>query len=361
MYYGRSDIFDSVEMSIDVVQNGQIATGDVYPQPQRTGVLWDAYLIKARFHKDNTRTLCYIATAIYKTIKPKYDYDHKAYWKDFVAQDEIELPVASPESATPDFAFMEAYIRALEQEHIRALDAYLKAAGFVDTKLTEQEEDALARFRSAKTAMFTIGGDDGLFNVKSPPKRFNANAVKFGGDHPYVVRTSQNNGQRGCIIADESHLSEGKTISFGQDTATIFYQGKPYFTGDKIKVMKFRHRELDERIAAFLLTVMRKSFSYFKWGSSSFDEKILNDVVVSLPVTPSGEIDFVFMETFIRAVMKKTIAGVVAWKDREIATTQSIVSGATASPRKATTHGMYATSRSAKLLKAADPPQGAGR
>ena len=47
MYYGDPNIFDSIEMTIDIVQNGAIATGDVYPQPQRTGILWDAYLIQA--------------------------------------------------------------------------------------------------------------------------------------------------------------------------------------------------------------------------------------------------------------------------------------------------------------------------
>ena len=322
MYYGRPDIFDSVEMSIDIVQNGQIATGDVYPQPQRTGVLWDAYLIKARFHEDNAKTLCYVAAAIYRTIKPKYSYDNKACWN-LVSQDEIVLPVASHESSSPDFVFMEAYIRALEAERIRALEVYLKAAGYDDTELTVDEKDSLAQLKRSKTAIFKVGGDEGLFDIRTPPRRFNANAVKFGGDHPYVVRTSQNNGQRGCIIEDESHLSEGKTISFGQDTATIFYQERPYFTGDKIKVMKFKPCGLDERIAMFLLAVMRKSFSNFRWGSSSFDEKILKDVAVSLPVTPSGEIDFALMETFIRAIMKKSIADVVAWKDREIATTRN--------------------------------------
>ena len=48
MYYGREEDFETAEMTIDVVQNGAIATGDVYAQPQNTGVLWDAYLIKSK-------------------------------------------------------------------------------------------------------------------------------------------------------------------------------------------------------------------------------------------------------------------------------------------------------------------------
>lgn len=58
MFYGHKDKFDSIEMSIDIVQNGAIATGNVYPQPQRTGVLWDAYLIKSIGYSD-TRETCW--------------------------------------------------------------------------------------------------------------------------------------------------------------------------------------------------------------------------------------------------------------------------------------------------------------
>ena len=37
MYYGREEDFDTAEMTIGIVQNGAIATGDVYAQPQKTG------------------------------------------------------------------------------------------------------------------------------------------------------------------------------------------------------------------------------------------------------------------------------------------------------------------------------------
>ena len=85
--------------------------------------------------------------------------------------------------------------------------------------------------------MFTLGE---LFEVLTSKKRFDANKVQVfeEGKNPYVVRTSSNNGQRGFIDEDELYLNDGNTISFGQDTATMFYQEKPYFTGDKIKILK---------------------------------------------------------------------------------------------------------------------------
>lgn len=49
MYYGRESDFDSVEMAIDIVNDGAVSTGNVYPQPQKTGVLYNAYLIAPNF------------------------------------------------------------------------------------------------------------------------------------------------------------------------------------------------------------------------------------------------------------------------------------------------------------------------
>mgnify|MGYP000982836190 FL=1 len=41
---------------------------------------------------------------------------------------------------------MEKFIEELERERVEELDAYLAATGLKDYKLTEKEEDALAKF-----------------------------------------------------------------------------------------------------------------------------------------------------------------------------------------------------------------------
>ena len=147
---------------------------------------------------------------------------------------------------------------------------------------------------------------DELFTVTSSKKKFNANDVTFGGRYPYVVRTSDNNGIRGFIDEDVKYLNDGKTISFGQDTATIFYQESPYFTGDKIKVLSPKFN-IDNRIAVYMLSCMRKSFSNFQWGVSSFNETILKSIEIRIPITSSGEIDFAFMQARIQEMEQARI------------------------------------------------------
>lgn len=122
-----------------------------------------------------------------------------------------------------------------------------------------------------------------VFNVDTPKKKINANRVKFGGKYPYVVRTSLNNGIRGYIDYDPTYLNPGNTISFGQDTATAFYQEEPYFTGDKIKIFSLKNNSLTPKLAVFLLAAMKCSFQNFSWGNSSFSEKILKNVQLVLP------------------------------------------------------------------------------
>ena len=101
-------------------------------------------------------------------------------------------------------------------------------------------------------------------------------------------------------------MNEGNTISFGQDTATIFYQESPYFTGDKIKVLKSKYK-LNRRVACYFITCMRKSFAGFAWGVTSFNEKVLNNITIHIPVTSADNIDFAYMESRIREMEESRI------------------------------------------------------
>lgn len=137
-----------------------------------------------------------------------------------------------------------------------------------------------------------------LFDVSSPKKKFDANKLSFGGAYRYVARTSQNNGIRGYIDEDTAFLNDGQTISFGQDTATIFYQDLPYFTGDKIKILSLLSGSLSSKAACYLLGTMRKAFANFQWGVDSFEEDVLKKVCLVVPISQE-KVDFNYMETYV--------------------------------------------------------------
>lgn len=154
-----------------------------------------------------------------------------------------------------------------------------------------------------------------LFSVNTSNKRFDANKVKISKDkrgYPYIVRQSTNNGRRGYIQESPEYLNEKNTIAFGQDTATMFYQSEPYFTGDKIKILKPKFKEFNQDNAQFFLTAMEKSFSSFSWGSSSFNVKIIENQIVKIPVK-DGKPDFEFMESFIAELEAERIVELEAY------------------------------------------------
>lgn len=163
--------------------------------------------------------------------------------------------------------------------------------GKIDSPLNE-------KLLKVKWGTFRIGD---LFEVNSSTKKFDANKVDVmeNGIHPYIVRMGTNNGQKGYIDEDKIYLNDGNTISFGQDTATMFYQEKPYFTGDKIKILKAKFKEFHKGNAQFFLTVMAKAFESFAWGSTSFSVDIIENQRVYLPVKEKGTIDFDFIGNFI--------------------------------------------------------------
>jgi hypothetical protein len=232
----------------------------------------------------------------------------------------IQLPTKNNEI---DFAFMERFIAELEAERIAELEAYLLATGLKDYTLTEEERKVLAEFERGEIEWgeFRIGE---LFDVNSYKKRFDANKVEIKETgKPYVVRTALNNGIRGYIKEDEEFLNEGNTISFGQDTATMFYQEKPYFTGDKIKIVKSKDERFNKQNAMFFVSTMTKSFSSFAWGSSSFNVKIIANQIMNLP-TQNKQPDYEKMETFISAIQKLVIKDVVLYADRKIAATREV-------------------------------------
>ena len=113
MYYGREEDWEYAEMTIDIVSDGAVSAGNVYPQPHKTGILYNAYLIKP-LKKDITENhLIFLATVIESYVKQKYSYENKCIWKK-LSLDKIQLPIDS--TGQPDWNYMEAFMKKINQQ-----------------------------------------------------------------------------------------------------------------------------------------------------------------------------------------------------------------------------------------------------
>lgn len=358
MYYGREEDWESAEMTLDIVNDGAISTGLVYAQPQKTGTLYNAYQIQLINRRPNYQELLFLQRCLQRSIQLKFNYYNKATWER-VKQESIWLPLidrTDPTNYTQtdiDWNFMENYIKQLEADRLQQLEAYLIATGLNDYALNDEEkkilslsqinvsdevryskkvvEDEQIKFREFKLAAsyFKNGkkvnvSNDGLFNIMPTKKKINANTITFGGKYPYVARGESQNGIRGYINFDENYLNPEKTISFGQDTATMFYQPKAYFTGDKIQVFSLndKYGKLNESIALYLIAAVKRALVNFAWGQSSFALEVISELNVMLPVDKYDRLNLNYMENYIRAVEKLTIKDVVEYKDKMIALTK---------------------------------------
>ena len=142
-----------------------------------------------------------------------------------------------------------------------------------------------------------------MFDILSSKKIFHANNIqiyenRIKGSLPYVVRTTQNNGIRGYIIEDIKYANDKNTLSFAQDTFSVFYQKENYFTGNKVKVLKPKFPKTNELIMKYITASMQKALSRLSWGVGSTVESISN-TKISLPIK-NGNIDFDFMEEFMK-------------------------------------------------------------
>lgn len=259
--------------------------------------------------KLNKTNQMFIVASIDKVIKNKYSYNKKAT-KIELKNTVINLPI---KNGKIDFEFMESFIAELELERIKKLATYLSDNELNDYRLTTEEQQSLEDFDNDRIewAEYKLGD---LFDINSYTKRFDANKIKVldNGKFPYVVRMDSNNGQKGYINEDEKFLNEGNTIAFGQDTATMFYQEVPFFTGDKIKILKSKDNRFNKKNAHFFISAMSKAFSSFSWGASSFNVKILGSQKINLP-TKNKEIDFRLMNNFISAIQKLIIKDVALY------------------------------------------------
>ncbi|MFP5982422.1 restriction endonuclease subunit S [Helicobacter pylori] len=162
-----------------------------------------------------------------------------------------------------------------------------------------------------------------LFEVLSSKKIYHANTIKIHdtqieNSYPYVVRAATNNGIKGFIIDDPTFTNEKNTLSFAQDTFTVFYQKQPYFTGNKVKILKPKFAFKSPKILYFISAILQFILKPLTWGLGSTTESIA-EFKFSLPLKPTAktqtleDIDFDFMEKFIAELEQCRLAELQAY------------------------------------------------
>lgn len=299
----------------------------------------------------------YLAGALNKLTK-NYSYSN-ARTPEKIKKEQILLPVIQDESGIPiidtafhyhddgyipDWQYMQDRIAELEQDRIAELDAYLKATGLEDYTLTEEDKEVLSLSSEAvsdegdtletdrrdgkiRFGKFKIGDLFEKPSLKFIPKRaFNKakDISKIKTDEFDLPLVNAKHGDNGIMYYGRK--SEWESVSMGIDIVAdgaaavgdVYVQSQEtgiLYNAYLIKLIEDIHS--DRVLLYFAKCIEKITKEQFSYDKKATWEKV-KECEISLPVTPDGDIDFDYMECYIRAIEKLTIADVVKYRDREL-------------------------------------------
>ncbi|GAA9958686.1 restriction endonuclease subunit S [Helicobacter pylori] len=338
--------------------------------------------IKAKVFESHSITIDMFGCAFYRSfpykmvtharvfsLKPKFEINHKiglflstlffGYPKKFgyenmcswakIKNDKVILPL-KPTANTQtlkdiDFNFMEKFIAELEQCRLAELEAYLKATGLSNTTLSSDEENALNLFDGKNSGegntpcgltwqSFKLGD---LFEKVSA--RFLGKGDKFKATSKSITDT-HNIPLVYCKKGNNGIMYWGKKGDFEtyNNIISIIYNGViatglTYAHRDEVGILaesyfiKFKNGNPNFLCNLFIKTAIEKVLypKYSRDNLATWANKVENELIF-LPTNQHGGIDFHFMHTFINALMKQTIQGVVQYSNAKIQATKEVIS-----------------------------------
>ncbi|GAA7743787.1 restriction endonuclease subunit S [Helicobacter pylori] len=338
--------------------------GNCFYHPYLASVEMKVHVLKLKNRTLTKRIGLFLANQLNKCFYGQFTYgtqlsSSKLKHNNF----KIQLPL-KPTAKTQtlkdiDFNFMEKFIAELEQcrlaeleqcrlaelEQCRLaeLEAYLKATGLSNTTLSSDEENALNLFNGKNSGegntpcgltwqSFKLGD---LFEIEKTLS-FNKDALTQGQDYDYITRTSQNQGvlqTTGFVNAE--NLNPPFTWSLGLLQMDFFYRKKSWYAGQfmrKITPKTEIENKINSRIAHYFTTLLNALKRPLLSVLVRDIDKTFREQKIQLPLKPTANtqtldgIDFHFMRTFINALMKQTIQGVVQYSSAKIQATKEAIS-----------------------------------
>lgn len=236
----------------------------------------------------------------------------------------IDLPVTP--TGDPDFKYMSSYIKDLELQRIQKLKAekakkfqtLIQVANLDTTTLTVKETNALNQKPQLKT--FQISE---IFD-KPETGDVDLHQSDIDGKGTYFI----NSGTTNCGI-------KGKTSrpakTFPANTITIDFFGNVYYRDYQYKLATHNHVFSfsasvikNKEVGLYLVSSLNYLTQKFNYQNMLTWKKLQN-LHILLPITPTGSIDFDYMQTYITAIEKITIKEKIDHMNKVIKTTEQII------------------------------------
>lgn len=270
----------------------------------------DNILVLKSKNKLTNEVLLYLCAAIAKS-KPLFSYAHQYRQKDLVKHILI-LPVYYDGELA--FDYMEQYVRELEAERVRELEAYLLASGLNNYQLADNEREILIAGRGKRK--FKAFKFDEVF-AKAQTGNFDIQRSHVNGKGCFYINSGLEN--QGIV-----GMTDVPAKIFKPETITVDMFGLAWYRDFAYKMATHAHvfslsslLPLSSNCLLYLTGTMFYLKKKYNYNNMCNWNKMLRDSLF-LPVLENGDIDTAYMEAYIAALKKEVIKDVVKWKDYEL-------------------------------------------
>ena len=252
-------------------------------------------LITAKFF------ICCIVT---KTLKVVFGEDAYSSYptKDTLSDMIVKLPATS--DGQPDWNYMESYMKAVMKESEASLENLKQA----DEKKHAVDASGWKIFRVEELFETEKVGR----KIQVPTGSWIASKNLVPGSTPRITVSGVNNGITGYYNdVDDANYRIYKNFISVSFLGTVFYQAGRASLDMKVHCLKPLNIELNERVASFLITIIKTALGGIKY-SDQISSTVLPNLELRLPVDASGKPDWAYMDEYMRTVMERTKSDLLA-------------------------------------------------
>lgn len=268
------------ENFLSVSYNGSVC--ECFYQPYRCLCSDDVKRFHLKNHAGNKYIYLFLANVI-KQQKGKYNYGYK-FNESRMRRQKIFLPVT--EDGSPDFDYMENYMRAIEGKLLQRYRDFVREVDAV--KVPPFNEKIWRSFRLLDYFDFIKGNQKDMSTLKT-------------GDLLLISAKDNNNGLKAFVTNNGKKIFHGHCLTLnneGSGTGIAYYQPADFLLDSHVTAL-YSKFEMSRESMLFIATCIRMQRSRYGFGYSLTNAR-LNFFRLMLPVTEDGSPDFEYMEAYVK-------------------------------------------------------------
>lgn len=274
---------------ITVTNNGSV--GHAYYQKNEFTCSHDINVLYLKNHELNKYIAMFLIVAI-EQQKSRFAYSRK--WRPMrMKSSNLILPINNNE--LPDYEFMEQYMKDIEKKTITKYNKKIKT---INEDLKMKDID----LNSISWEEFYIKE---VFEELQRGKRLIKDDF-IDGTTPFISSSATNNGVDSFIGNNENirTFNDCLTLANSGSVGSTFYHPYQFVASDHVTHLK--NDNFNKYIYLFFASVIKRLESKYNFNREINDTRLKNEIIL-LPITETGDINYEFMENYMKNEEAKLI------------------------------------------------------